>query len=233
MMAIHYSNEYDYMSKETSRVWNRVRVLNGGDTIRVWRMDAAEEDRRCTSSVSYMVSIDRNRRHPARRVELEDHICYGELLNLIAIGLPHHPRSSGTPVTLAFVHIKPAVSHKHRIGSHEWSYYKEYQAEEIVDMVSVDQLVGRVQSMQIQYHLCLTKETVPLILPWLRLLSMTTPVSWDHIASFVLHYWNTQFMIITTTGGDMLIAISAGAHLIADRLWYKIIDWTKGDCALL
>lgn len=31
----------------------------------------------------------------------------------------------------------------------------------------------------------------------------------------------------------MLIAISAGAHLIADRLWYKIIDWTKGDCALL
>ncbi|OXG50790.1 hypothetical protein J010_03158 [Cryptococcus neoformans] len=87
-------------------------------------------------------------RHPARRVELEDHICYGELLNLIAIGLPHHPRSSGTPpVTLAFVHIKPAVSHKHRIGSHEWSYYKEYQAEEIVDMVSVNQLVGRVQSI--------------------------------------------------------------------------------------
>lgn len=52
MMAIHYSNEYDYMSKETSKVWNRVRMLNRGDTIRVWRMDAAEEDRRCTSSVS-------------------------------------------------------------------------------------------------------------------------------------------------------------------------------------
>ncbi|OXB37174.1 hypothetical protein J007_03102 [Cryptococcus neoformans] len=101
MMAIHYSNEYDYMSKETSKVWNRVRMLNRGDTIRVWRMDAAEEDRRCTSSVSYMVSIDRNRRHPARRVELEDHICYGELLNLIIIGLPHHPKSSGTLLLLS------------------------------------------------------------------------------------------------------------------------------------
>lgn len=128
-------------------MWNRVRVLDRGDSIRVSRMDTAEEDRRSAAS-SRMVSIDRNRHHPARRVEFEDHLCYGELLNLITIDPPYHPKSSNTPpVTLAFAHIKPAVSHKHRIGSHEWSYYKKHQAEEIVDLASVNQLVGRVKSI--------------------------------------------------------------------------------------
>lgn len=95
-----------------------------------------------------MVSIDQNRCHPTRHVEFEDHLCYGELLNLITIDLPHHPKSSDTlPVTLAFAHIKPAVSHKHCIGNHEWSYYKEYQVEEMVDLASVNELVGRVKSI--------------------------------------------------------------------------------------
>lgn len=40
------------VSKEKLRVWNRVRVLNGGDAIRMSRMDTAEENRRCASFVS-------------------------------------------------------------------------------------------------------------------------------------------------------------------------------------
>ncbi|OWZ50680.1 hypothetical protein J010_01260 [Cryptococcus neoformans] len=60
------------MSKEKLRVWNRVRVLNDGNAIRMSRVDIAEENRRCASFVAvYGVSIDRNRRHPARRVEFE------------------------------------------------------------------------------------------------------------------------------------------------------------------
>lgn len=40
------------VSKEKLRVWNRVQVLNGGDAIRMSRMDTAEENRRCASFVS-------------------------------------------------------------------------------------------------------------------------------------------------------------------------------------
>lgn len=33
-------------------MWNRVRVLNGGDAIRMPRMGTAEENRRCASFVA-------------------------------------------------------------------------------------------------------------------------------------------------------------------------------------
>lgn len=40
------------MSKEKLRVWNRVRVLNDGNAIRMSRVNIAEENRRCASFVA-------------------------------------------------------------------------------------------------------------------------------------------------------------------------------------
>lgn len=54
-------------------------------------------------------------------------------------------------MTIALAQIKPAMTQEHRLpgGTRVWHYYSSFkQTDEFVDLGSVNQLVGRVQSIK-------------------------------------------------------------------------------------
>lgn len=98
--------------------------------------------------LQYTVAVDRNMRYQHRAVDLEPRLCYGQLLNVIIVDLPHHPSSPDTPgTTIALAHFRPANTLQHRLGLRQWNYFTTFRAEELVDLGCVNQLVGRVKSI--------------------------------------------------------------------------------------
>ncbi|ODO06304.1 hypothetical protein L198_01536 [Cryptococcus wingfieldii CBS 7118] len=77
-------------------------------------------------------------------------ICFGQLLNVITVELPSHPSTpqDGPPKTFILAHLRRAATTKQKIGTRQWYWYEGFAAEELVDLGSVNELVGRVKSLR-------------------------------------------------------------------------------------
>ncbi|QPK66842.1 hypothetical protein CNBG_10043 [Cryptococcus deuterogattii R265] len=89
--------------------------------MRVAKLDSRESDGRSASFISYIVAVDQNMRYQYRAVDLQPRLCYGQLLNIITVDLPHHPSSPDTSgTTIALAHLRPANTLQHRLGLRQW-----------------------------------------------------------------------------------------------------------------
>lgn len=156
------------VSMEGICMWGWVRVLSGKDEIWVARLDSHESDGRSASFLSVSdpmlcryywwcncdmlqytvaVAVNWNMHYQHRAVDLQPHLCYGHL-NIITVDLSHHPSFPGTPgTTIALAHLQPANTQQHHLGLWQWNYFTTIQAEELVNLHCVNQLVGRVKSI--------------------------------------------------------------------------------------
>lgn len=88
-------------------------------------------------------------RYQRRDIEFEERTCFGQLLDIITVILPHHPTSNADSgeVTIALARVNPITDRKITLGSKDWVCYDRFEREELVDLASVNQLVGRVESI--------------------------------------------------------------------------------------
>ncbi|KAI0369836.1 hypothetical protein BV20DRAFT_1036311 [Pilatotrama ljubarskyi] len=127
--------------------WGKVRILNGGDTIRAADITAVTEDGRDASHVRYELLVDKNARYRNRPVILEKKTFYGQLRQILVINLGPVPSASppqSEPSTLVLGVIRRCIieSDHRALDIH---YYRRHGALEIVDITTIQCLVGRVQ----------------------------------------------------------------------------------------
>ncbi|KAI0659177.1 hypothetical protein C8Q70DRAFT_916325 [Cubamyces menziesii] len=130
------------------RKWAKVRILNGGDTIRASDMDLRSlEDGRDASFVRYELLVDKNARYRNRPVVLEKKTFYGQLQQIMVISLRPipsavPPQNESSTVVLAAIR-RCVVESTHRVLN--INYYKRLGGLELVDITTVQCVVGRVQ----------------------------------------------------------------------------------------
>ncbi len=151
--------------------WGKLRILNDGDTIRAAELVAEAEDGRdasfirvriqsCSSLsrpvtihpltyhvIKYELLVDKNARYRQRPVILEQKTFYGQLRHILVIKLGPVPSASPPqlhPSTLMLGAVRRCVieSDHHDLDIH---YYKRFGALEIIDISTIQCLVGRVQ----------------------------------------------------------------------------------------
>ncbi|AAW44321.1 expressed protein [Cryptococcus deneoformans JEC21] len=84
-----------------------------------------------------------------RDIEFEERMCFGQLLDIITVILPHHPTSNADSgeITIALAHVNPIMDRKVTLGSKDWVCYDRFAKEELVDLASVNQSMDRVESI--------------------------------------------------------------------------------------
>ncbi|KAH9849072.1 hypothetical protein C2E23DRAFT_870815 [Lenzites betulinus] len=128
--------------------WAKIRILNGGDTIRSSTLDAGADsgDGRNASYVRYELLVDRNTRYRNRPVVLEKQTFYGELQHILLV--PFGPVPSATPpllhnetLLLAVIRTCSIESSDDRLDLH---FYKQLGRTEVVDLTTIQCVVGRI-----------------------------------------------------------------------------------------
>ncbi|KAI0831438.1 hypothetical protein BC628DRAFT_1462562, partial [Trametes gibbosa] len=129
--------------------WAKVRILNEGDTIRASTLDPGRdgEDRRNASYIRYEQLVDKNARYRGRPVILEKKTFYGELQHILLVNL--NPIPAATPPLLSPETLLLAVIRNCSIESDvtrlDIHYYKQFSRTEVVDLTTVQCIVGRIQ----------------------------------------------------------------------------------------
>ncbi|KAI0819220.1 hypothetical protein BC628DRAFT_1333506 [Trametes gibbosa] len=127
--------------------WGKLRILNDGDTIRAAELLAEAEDGRDASFVRYELLVDKNARYRQRPVILEQKTFYGQLRNILVIDLGPIPLASPPQLQSSVLMLgtirRCVIESIHRdLDIH---YYKKLGALEIVDISTIQCVVGRVQ----------------------------------------------------------------------------------------
>ncbi|KAI0826921.1 hypothetical protein BC628DRAFT_1319465 [Trametes gibbosa] len=133
--------------------WGKLRITNDGDTIRASALDAGAEDGRDSSFVRYEQLVDKNARYHNRPIILEKKTFYGQLQRILVIELAPVPSANPpqlTPSTLLFGVIRQCViTSAHNVL--DIHYYKKLGRVEVVDITTVQCVVGRVSLEQSEY----------------------------------------------------------------------------------
>ncbi|KAJ7258664.1 hypothetical protein C8J57DRAFT_1436814 [Mycena rebaudengoi] len=125
--------------------WAKIQRLDGGDRMLASSMVHAMEDRRDATYVRYTLLVDanaRNRRLAPRFVPTD---FYGQLQNIFVLTLPVAPAlglEKETTLILAAVR-RCDIEFKNDMDMH---YYRKEGAIEVVDVTSIQCLVGRVRT---------------------------------------------------------------------------------------
>ncbi|KAI0638582.1 hypothetical protein C8Q77DRAFT_1188451 [Trametes polyzona] len=123
--------------------WGRLRVRNDGDTIRTSSLAASDmEDSRDATFVRYELLVDRNARFRNQRVILEPRTFYGQLQNIIVLELPFTATGESQTLVLGVIQRCEVTE---EIASLDVHYYERMGAVEVVDITTVQCVVGRIR----------------------------------------------------------------------------------------
>ena len=87
--------------------------------------------------------MDRHTRHPKKTPDFEENDFFGQLKRVLVLELPPAPQLNLTkPTTLILALIQEARTRL----NHGIHFYKEFGAEEVVDLKTLQCVVGRVRS---------------------------------------------------------------------------------------
>ncbi|KAI0371378.1 hypothetical protein BV20DRAFT_1035360 [Pilatotrama ljubarskyi] len=130
----------------TVQEWAKVRILNGGDTVRSSSLDTAGDDGCNASYVRYELLVDQNARYRGRPVILEKRTFYGELQHILLVDIGPIPSATpplpqGETLLLAVIQTCSIESSDARLDIH---FYKRLGRTEVVDLTTVQCVVGRV-----------------------------------------------------------------------------------------
>ncbi|KAF8152496.1 hypothetical protein B0H34DRAFT_784591 [Crassisporium funariophilum] len=122
--------------------WGKVRRLMGGDTMHASSLVQPREDSRDASFVRYDLLLDKHARNCQVEPEYDVQSYFGQLKNIFVIRLPVS-RDLGiekpTTLILAAVHSCTILAH----NDLDMHYYKNLGRTEVVDMTSIQCVVGR------------------------------------------------------------------------------------------
>ncbi|KAF8904553.1 hypothetical protein CPB85DRAFT_1376903 [Mucidula mucida] len=138
------------------RQWGRVRRIDSdaGDTIRAVLTSTTTDDSRDATFVRYEVYVDRNARDINAAEVLDGTTLYGQLERLITIQLPDAAFAGGARAlakpsdrVIIFAAIRQCVVGPETIHGLDFHFYEKLGGLDIVDITSVQALVGRVKEM--------------------------------------------------------------------------------------
>ncbi|KAL4244402.1 hypothetical protein ABKN59_010137 [Abortiporus biennis] len=124
--------------------WGKVQIFEDGDLVHSLGLQRRGEDSRDASFVRYEMLVDRNAHSRRRAVELVPKTFYGQLERILAVRLRHQPEApQSSPQTILLAAIRTCrVNKRHKeLDIH---YYEDLGPLEIVDLNSIQCLVGRI-----------------------------------------------------------------------------------------
>ncbi|KAF8344425.1 hypothetical protein F5887DRAFT_971113 [Amanita rubescens] len=135
-----------YFKMDNVQQWARVRRLNGDD-MRAASLNFAAEDRRDATFIRYDLLVDQNARKRRKAPHYEIADFYGQLEHILVVQLPRAPEldpalQSDTTYILAAIH-RCEVDMTNSMG---FPVYSKMGRKEVVDITTVQCLVGRAQT---------------------------------------------------------------------------------------
>lgn len=95
-----------------------------------------------TSFLQYTLFVDRHARHRRKTPEFEEKIFFGQLNRILLLDLPQMPQLPLAEPTTLILAVIQQVKATLRDGLY---YYKDFGADEVVDLNTVQCVVGRVK----------------------------------------------------------------------------------------
>ncbi|KAJ6540310.1 hypothetical protein B0H19DRAFT_1036237 [Mycena capillaripes] len=153
-IAICLSTRYDtelrvvkkYFKPENVEQWAKVQRLDGGDRMLASSMQNIQsDDRRDATYVRYVLLVDTNARRPRLAPLYEPVTFYGQLQNIFVVRLPPARElqlKEETTLILAAIR-KCEITVRNDLDMH---YYRKDGPVEVVDMSTVQCLVGRIKT---------------------------------------------------------------------------------------
>ncbi|EEB92828.1 hypothetical protein MPER_08606, partial [Moniliophthora perniciosa FA553] len=138
-------SHYQPKQKHSRRlIWAKVRRLEGGDEMKAAALDSLAEDRREATWIRYDQLVDKHARNSRRRSEFVLTKFYGQLQNILVVPLPAASELGlevATTLILAHIHACDGVTFS---NPRQVPYYTKMGRHEVVDMNSVQCLIGRI-----------------------------------------------------------------------------------------
>ncbi|KAJ6561862.1 hypothetical protein B0H19DRAFT_943186, partial [Mycena capillaripes] len=131
--------------------WGKVRRIDSeaGDTMRSCSLGVATEDARYATYVRYQMLVDKNEKYKNKSVELELQSFFGQLTHIYRIHLPDPSPELQTkkPTTYILAAIRSCVlkPDDRELADLDIHYYTNQGALDVVDITTVQALVGRVK----------------------------------------------------------------------------------------
>ncbi|EKM74305.1 hypothetical protein AGABI1DRAFT_48245, partial [Agaricus bisporus var. burnettii JB137-S8] len=112
-----------------------------GDSMKAADLSSSREDGRDATHIKYVQLVDRHARCSRREAEFDEQEFYGQLKRILVLELPPLPRFSlNTPTTIFFA----VVQRLNTVAEHNNIYYRDVGPIEVIDLNTVECLVGRV-----------------------------------------------------------------------------------------
>ncbi|KAJ7787859.1 hypothetical protein B0H14DRAFT_2399057, partial [Mycena olivaceomarginata] len=153
-IIIHLSTRYEqalsivkkYFAPENVEQWAKVKRLEGGDQMLASSMMQADlDDRRDATYVRYVLLVDEHARKPRLAPRFVPVTFYGQLQNIFVVKLPPSPElglEENATLILAAIR-KCNITLRNDLDMH---YYQKDGPVEVVDISSVQCLVGRIKT---------------------------------------------------------------------------------------
>ncbi|KAJ7073432.1 hypothetical protein B0H15DRAFT_792867 [Mycena belliarum] len=134
-----------YLTPSDVDQWAKVQRLDGGDRMLASSMLTSLEDRRDATFVRYVLLVDVNARNRRLAPVYKPTTFYGQLQNIFVVKLPAAGELNliePTTLILAAISQCKIVAH----NDLDMHYYRDEGAVQVVDMTSVQCLVGRIKT---------------------------------------------------------------------------------------
>ncbi|EJD34267.1 hypothetical protein AURDEDRAFT_176688 [Auricularia subglabra TFB-10046 SS5] len=127
------------------RAWGKVRHLDGGDTMHARGLVTQRRDDRDASFIQYSLMVDKNARSHHRAPEFSTEVFFGQLSRVFICPLPALPQHKQKAQTLLLAEVQECKGLTDP-NMHGLRFYDgTLRPTEIVDLVSVECVVGRIQ----------------------------------------------------------------------------------------
>ncbi|KAH9921953.1 uncharacterized protein BXZ73DRAFT_51623, partial [Epithele typhae] len=125
--------------------WAKMRILPDGDTMRAATSGVEQDDARDTTWVRYELNVDRNRSFANRPIDLEERTYFGQLQHVLVVNIGAIPSAvPPVPATTLLLGVIKMCKIEEKHPSLDIHYYKDLGRTHIVDMSTVQCVVGRV-----------------------------------------------------------------------------------------